>query len=73
LLAVLEHQNILVPGKNPGTTLGALIRMQSAFEIVDKKKGLWRLKSKVYNQETAAVQKHASILHKPASENPLTH
>jgi hypothetical protein len=40
LLAAVQRHGILVPGKNPGTTLGAILIRRPEFEIVDREQML---------------------------------
>jgi hypothetical protein len=54
LVAALKVRGVMVGGKNPGTTLGAILRRRPEFEIVDKELKLWRLKSGFYESEAAA-------------------
>jgi hypothetical protein len=45
LVVILRHQGLEIPGKNSGTTLGAIVAKSGSFELCDKKKRLWKLKS----------------------------
>lgn len=53
LLTFLHDQGIEIPGKNPGTTLGAIISHNSTFEHCDKRQGLWRLTNEAYGREAS--------------------
>jgi hypothetical protein len=53
LLAALKLRGVMVGGRNPGTTLGAILRRRPEFEMFDKEMKLWRLKSGFYESEAA--------------------
>jgi hypothetical protein len=52
LLAALQKRGVDVRGKNPGTTLAAVLSRRPDFEMVDKDLRLWTLKSVVYEFAT---------------------
>lgn len=53
LAAAIQNQGVLVPGKNAGTTLGAILSRRPEFELCDKENRSWRLTEK--DDATASV------------------
>ncbi len=53
LLTALQEIGVEVRGKNPGTTLAAILKGRSDFEMVDRESRLWCLTSAVFETEAA--------------------
>jgi hypothetical protein len=68
LAVFVQEQGIEIPGKNPGTTLGAILAHHPVFEICDKQNRLWRLKAMAYNGSAS----NGAVLHLNCVETTAT-